>query len=110
MAEETNLIKEQALAYAKAGWWVFPLHTPQGSRCSCGQTDCNAGKHPRISNWQYDASSDPAAVAGWWETWPNANVGLRLDNLLVLDVDGAEGLQSSLERAYDPLLRIDGNS
>jgi hypothetical protein len=33
-------------------------------------------------------------VAAWWKQWPDANVGLRLDNLIVLDVDGAEGLES----------------
>ena len=34
-----------------------------------------------------------ATVEGWPQ-WPDANIGLRLDDLTVLDVDGAEGLAS----------------
>jgi hypothetical protein len=81
-----------ALTYARNGWRVFPLHSPQVSGCSCGQSDCSkAGKHPRITNWQQDASNDPATVAAWWSQWPDANIGLRLDDLIVMDVDVAAG-------------------
>jgi hypothetical protein len=80
--------------YARNGWNVIPLHNPQGSGCSCGEPSCGKpGKHARVREWQ-KASCDPATVAAWWEQWPNANIGLRLDGLIVLDVDGAEGLES----------------
>jgi len=73
---------------------VLPLHEPQGSGCSCGKPDCGKpGKHARVREWQ-KASCDPATVAAWWKQWPNANIGLRLDGLIVLDVDGAEGFES----------------
>ena len=83
--EQTN-IKEWALAYVKAGWHVVPLATPQGSGCSCGKSDCSKiGKHPRIADWQ-NVTTDVETVAAWWDKWPDANIGLRLDGLVVLDV------------------------
>jgi hypothetical protein len=36
-------------------------------------------------------------VASWWERWPDANVGLRCDGLLVIDIDGDQG-ERSFER------------
>ena len=33
-------------------------------------------------------------VGTWWKQWPTANIGLRLGGLIVLDVDGTEGLES----------------
>jgi hypothetical protein len=54
-----------ALVYAKRGWPVFPLHTPKpNGKCSCRRSDCesSAGKHPRIRNWQRDASMDPKRI------------------------------------------------
>jgi hypothetical protein len=36
-------------------------------------------------------------VAAWWTSWPEANIGLRCDSLLVFDVDGEQG-EHSLER------------
>jgi putative DNA primase/helicase len=95
-----------AVEYAHRGWKVFPLFEPQGSGCSCGAADCaKAGKHPRIPKWQ-EASCEPAMVSGWWKQWPDANIGLRLDGLTVLDVDGPEGEASlaELEQAHGPLV------
>jgi hypothetical protein len=97
--------KDVAIQYARNGWWVFPLYEPQGTGCSCGQPECGKpGKHPRIPNWP-DASCDEATVAGYWQQWPDANIGLRLDGLAVLDVDGPEGLESlhTLEQAHGTL-------
>src|SRR5438309_337664 len=88
-ADEENC---PALTYARNGWRVFPLHSLQASGCSCGQPACsNAGKHPRIVNWQQEASNNPVTVAAWWSKCPDANIGLRLDDLIVLDVDVAAG-------------------
>ena len=85
---------EWAARYAVNGWRIFPLHTLQSTGCSCGKADCSKGaKHPRIKAWE-QASCDLRAVMAWWAQWPNANLGLRLDNLCVLDVDGAKGLDS----------------
>jgi hypothetical protein len=84
MSEERG---QAALRYAMNGWKVIPLHSPQGSGCTCGAAECGKpGKHPRIGEWQH-ASCDVATVAAWWAQWPASNIGFRLDGLAVLDVD-----------------------
>jgi Bifunctional DNA primase/polymerase, N-terminal/AAA domain/Primase C terminal 1 (PriCT-1) len=67
-----------ALAYAEVGLPVLPLD----------------GKVPRNSNGLSGASTDVELVRGWWEHWPDANVGIRTgadSDLLVLDVDVPAG-------------------
>ncbi|HZT32678.1 MAG TPA: bifunctional DNA primase/polymerase [Bryobacteraceae bacterium] len=98
--------RDIAIQYARNGWSVIPLHSPQGSGCSCGSADCGKpGKHARVREWQ-KASCDPDTVAAWWQQWPDSNIGLRLDNLVVLDVDGTEGADSlaALEQQHGPLV------
>ncbi len=46
------------------------------------------------------ATTDPAAIRGWWGQWPTANIGIATggpDRLVVLDVDGPDG-QASLAK------------
>lgn len=66
-----------ALAYATAGWEVFPLH----------------GKVPLTNHGVLDATCDPGQVAGWWAArWPNANIGGRVPaGVVVVDVDPRSG-------------------
>lgn len=85
-----------AIAYARKGIKVFPLHEIESDReCSCGKLKCDsAGKHPRMSGWQASATLDEDQIKDWWREWPNANVGVKCgseSNLTVLDVDGEEG-------------------
>ena len=84
-----------AVAYARKGWAVFPLHEilPDG-RCSCVQgAACptkNRGKHPRTRHGFKEASSDERQVLEWWTAWPGANIGLatgRASGVYVLDID-----------------------
>jgi P4 family phage/plasmid primase-like protien len=101
-------MSEWAASYARAGWRIFPLHTPQGAGCSCGKPDCHKiAKHPRISNWQHAASCDLETVAAWWAEFPDANIGMTLAaHLAVLDVDPRHGgLESltALESEHGPL-------
>lgn len=78
-----------ALNYARAGFPVLPLD----------------GKVPRNSNGLTGATTDPAVIAGWWQRWPSANVGLRTgaaSGLVVLDIDPRHGgttTLAQLERA-----------
>ena len=71
---------------------VFPLHTAEAGACSCGKDACSSpGKHPRTANGLKAASQDADTIAGWWTSWPAANIGLATGALVVLDVDGPEG-------------------
>ncbi len=91
---------EKAAGYARRGWAVFPLHTPDSSgTCSCkkGAKCGDSGKHPRTKNGLNDASADPAQVARWWSRWPEANIGIvcgAVSGLVVIDVDGPDGEES----------------
>jgi len=87
---------EHALQYAQRNWHVFPLHSVQDGRCSCGQS-CgkNAGKHPRVKGGFKVATTDPAQIEAWWRKWRNANIGIAtgtLSGLVVIDIDGDDGI------------------
>jgi hypothetical protein len=81
----------QALAYAEAGWQIFPLsrskkpripspHT-RGHRC---KGECGLEGHG-----VNDATGDPATILRWWGSqYPGSNIGLRVPPaLFVLDCD-----------------------
>src|SRR5437660_7121675 len=74
-------------------WW--PLRT---GACACGQPDCsNPGKHPLVRHGLHAATTDLQRIRRWWTRWPQANVGIRTgaaSGLLVVDVDGAVGMES----------------
>ena len=69
-------LQKAALRYAQLGFAIFPLKY--------------RAKTPLTTNGVKDASNDPAVIQGWWEKWPNANIGLATgvrNNLLVIDLD-----------------------
>ena len=84
-----------ALAYARHGIPVLPVHTPDpGGGCSCDRgVRCERpGKHPRLRHGLTEASTDPRLIELWWSRWPAANVGLRTGIAMdVADIDSAEG-------------------
>jgi hypothetical protein len=89
---------QAALRYAARGWQVIPLHTPTTDGCSCLQSDCSVGKHPRIHNGSKGASSNKTQIRHWWTMYPDANIGIVTgpqSGLCVVDVDGEDG-QASL--------------
>lgn len=70
-----------AVVYASRGFLVHPCQ--------------EAGKRPLLRHGVSEASSEADTVAEWWRRWPSANVGLATGHLLVVvDLDGAEGLRS----------------
>ena len=93
-------VVEAALGYSPHGFLVLPLHTPVEGSCSCGAEGCSSpGKHPRTRRGHHEASIDPAQIRGWWEKWPEANIGIRTgaeSGLVVLDVDPDHGGDESL--------------
>jgi hypothetical protein len=92
-----RMLLDAALAYARHGIPVLPVHTPvPGGGCSCRRADCaRPGKHPRLRHGLTEASTDPRRIEQWWARWPLANVGLRTGVVMdVADVDSAEGWHS----------------
>jgi hypothetical protein len=92
--KKENQLLKAALAYARRGWPVFPLHTPIRGLCSCGKDCSSPGKHPRTPHGLKDASVDPRIIREWWRKWPLANIGIvagARSGLLVLDIDGPAG-------------------
>ena len=98
---------DEALRYAAAGIPVFPLHwVKQDGNCSCRQgAMCTAkGKHPRIKNWNEEATTDPEKIKSWWAKTPSANIGIPMgerSGLVALDVDTRHGGESSLAMLMD---------
>jgi hypothetical protein len=82
-----------ALAYARHGIPVLPVHTPAENGCSCGRPGCDRpGKHPRLRRGLTDASTDPRQIEIWWTRWPDANIGLRTGVVMdVADIDSTAG-------------------
>lgn len=79
--------------------FVFPLHTPVEGGCSCRRSECrNIGKHPRTMNGVKDATNDLHQVRQWWQSWPDANVGIACgpSKLVVLDIDPRHGGDEAL--------------
>lgn len=75
VAEQSNALKHAALWYAGLGYPVFPC--------------APSGKTPLTDNGLLAATTDEDTIAAWWARWPTANVAIRTDGLLVVDVDGA---------------------
>jgi hypothetical protein len=83
-----------ALAYARHGIPVLPVHTAGPGGCSCdrGSRCERPGKHPHLRHGLTEATTDPLQIEIWWERWPEANVGLRTGVVMdVADVDSEEG-------------------
>ena len=84
-----------ALAYARHGSPVLPVHTPDhegGCSCDKGVRCERPGKHPRLRHGLTEASTDPRLIELWWQRWPAANVGLRTGvEMDVADIDSVEG-------------------
>jgi Bifunctional DNA primase/polymerase, N-terminal len=98
---------EAALAYAAAGYEVFPLRgkLPFANCPACEPRTPGyrphrpAGCGHELCHGLYAATTDPARVAAWWARWPRANVGVRVPrSLFVLDVDPRAGGRESLAR------------
>lgn len=81
-----NARLEAALGYSRAGWNVVPL----------------SGKRPMVPWARYQKTRVvEAEIRDWWARWPDANVGVvtgAISGLVVLDVDGEEGLRALSEQ------------
>lgn len=91
-AQDVSNMVEWGLQYAARGWRVFTL---------------SRSKKPyKGSHGFLDATTDPAAIERMWTQHPGANIGLATGaGLVVLDVDGSEGLAElkALTALHGPL-------
>lgn len=89
-----------AQSYAKRRWPVLPLHGLTDEGCTCGNVACQSpGKHPRITGWKEQSTTNEDRIRGWWKRWPNSNVAIvtgRTSGIVVLDVDPRHGGDESL--------------
>jgi hypothetical protein len=104
-----------ALAYAAAGYEVFPLRgkLPWANCPLCELRSPRYRPHRpadcahELCHGLYAATSDPGRVQRWWARWPRANIGARVPrSLIVVDVDPRHGGQArlaELEREHGPL-------
>lgn len=109
-AAKENLRLEAALLDARRGLRVVPIHRPLGDgTCSCQswrdqqkKGPCSKpGKHPRISDWSVQATTDETTIRRWWRNWPSANVGIVTgaeSGIIVLDVDQRHGGDDTLDQ------------
>ena len=81
---------------ASAGLRVFPCHPWDSEK---------GGKHPAIRSWPHLATTSKAKINQWAAKWPNHNVGICTTGLVVIDVDGQEGVDSleALQRQHGTL-------
>jgi hypothetical protein len=99
---------EEALQYEAAGLSVIPVHfIGADGRCSCGSARCKSpGKHPKVT-WRGNQTTRMTAdeLRKVFKDSKTTNVGIvtgPISGIMVLDIDGEEGL-ASLERAGFPL-------
>jgi hypothetical protein len=76
-------VLETALGLARRGFLVFPIKPGEK-------------KPPLIAAWQTRRDDRRSADPSWWTQYPQANVGIHCDGLLVIDVDPKKGGYESL--------------
>jgi hypothetical protein len=90
-APPTPSLQLAALWYAGLGWPVFPLLAFGEVNPRTGEV--SDGKKPATRHGFKDASIEGTMVYEWWDTHPNANIGIatgvRFD---VIDIDVPDGL------------------
>ena len=74
-----------ALAYAEAGWCIFP---------------CRADKTPLTPKGFKDAVADLPTIKAWWAKWPHAEIGWAIpEGLLAVDLDEKHGFHGTRDFA-----------
>ena len=70
-------LQEYALRYAAAGYKVLPIRPRD--------------KIPLTKRGAHDATTDAEQIKSWWFEWPDANIGVTLEGLVVVDIDPRNG-------------------
>lgn len=105
-------VLEAALAYARHGLRVTPVHGIVDGRCTCKRDDCKPGKHPVPKAWQRRATCNVDELQDLFRASPTGcNVGLVMGEqgdgtyLVAFDIDGERGRQklADLEARLGPM-------
>ena len=94
-----NALLEAALARAREGAYVIPLWwTDAEGVCACDRANCSSpGKHPLTAQGLDDGSRNISTIQAWWRQWPEANVGVRTDDVPRIDIDLVQAAEALLE-------------
>lgn len=102
--DATDRLGSAAAWYAAQGWHILPCYgIDLSGRCTCAAPHAepkDVGKHPRISEWNVQATSDVEQVTRWWTDQPESNIGVycRPSGLFVIDIDPRSGGPDSFEK------------
>ncbi len=82
--------------YSEQGWKLFPCYGIKNRSCECGNPhsgDTGSGKHPLISDWPFNATSDPNQLLKWFGKGSNNNVAVVCQDsgFVVIDIDPRNG-------------------
>jgi len=106
MNDRQKRILQCAMAYAKMGWAVLPVHTIVDGKCTCGKRDCSsAGKHPATANGVKDATTDADQLKKWFGNGRLLNIGVAAgaeSKLAILDIDPKNGGDEAVKRYKIP--------
>lgn len=83
-------LMNEALQYAKRGWYVFPCREKVGTPyIKNGETIIPREKTPYVSGGLDSATTDEAQIKAWWTKFPNAMIGINCgkSGLFVVDID-----------------------
>ena len=91
MVTSTLCMLDEALKYHAQGLVVIPLCWDVDGRCVYGrgahEVPHKVGKVPLIANWQQLSPQTTDTIRKYWTQYPEANIGLSTNGLVVLDFD-----------------------
>lgn len=92
---------DAALAYADAGWKVFPCRV---NEYKDKKGKVYAPKSPLTAHWKEDATTDETQIRKWWSEHPNAAIALPMGQhnavCIDADIDEATGEQAGEEEVF----------
>lgn len=78
---------------AAEGLRLLPIFGVTDGACNCGRQDCESpGKHPLVSRWVDEATSDAKAIKAWNRDHPTMNYAVATAGITVLDFDSSAAL------------------
>lgn len=90
---------DAAMRYLGRGMSVIPVNSVNKGKCTCRKECASPGKHPVIPSWKVYQDRRPTdeEIRGWFTRYRFAGVGIvtgAVSGIIVLDADGAEGIES----------------